>query len=98
MSASPASPIAGSTSTEALAKTLQAGDPTPLFYDTEGTPEDVLKEDKQIERFPRGQAVGVEAGQLFYGRMRLRFAGFGIALRKKIGLQRIDRRPLLELA
>ena len=30
--------------------------------------------------------------------MRLGLAGFRIALGKKIGLQRIDRRPLLELA
>jgi zinc protease len=40
---------------EALAKTLRSGEPTPLVYDTAGTPEDVLKEDEVISRFPLGK-------------------------------------------
>ncbi len=36
----------------ALRDSLVAGKPTPLTYDTEGTPEDVLAEDKVIARFP----------------------------------------------
>ena len=36
----------------ALRDTLVTGRPTPLTYDTEGTPEDVLAEDKEIARFP----------------------------------------------
>jgi zinc protease len=35
-----------------LADLLRSGKPTPLVYDTAGTPEDVLKEDEQIARFP----------------------------------------------
>ena len=31
---------------------LTSGNPTPLTYDTQGTPEDVLEEDKQIAVFP----------------------------------------------
>lgn len=31
---------------------LLSGKPTPLVYDTQGTPEDVLAEDKQIAAFP----------------------------------------------
>ncbi len=37
---------------EGLAAKLKSGDPTPIVYDTEGTPEEVLAEDKQIEAFP----------------------------------------------
>lgn len=37
---------------EALAKALKSGEPTPITYDTEGTPEEVLKEDKVIATFP----------------------------------------------
>jgi zinc protease len=37
---------------EALARTLKNNDPTPITYDTQGTPEDVLKEDKAIAGFP----------------------------------------------
>lgn len=40
---------------EGLAKTLQSGAPTPIVYDTAGTPEDVLQEDETIARFPLGQ-------------------------------------------
>jgi zinc protease len=39
---------------KALAKALQSGEPTPIAYDTAGTPEDVLAEDRVIERFPLG--------------------------------------------
>lgn len=35
-----------------LGATLRAGEPSPIAYDTKGTPEDVLAEDKQIEKFP----------------------------------------------
>ena len=31
---------------------LTSGKPTPIAYDTQGTPEDVLAEDKQIAVFP----------------------------------------------
>lgn len=37
---------------EGLAATLKAGQPTPIAYDTEGTPEEVLGEDKAIAAFP----------------------------------------------
>jgi zinc protease len=37
---------------EGLKKTLMNGVPTPLVYDTEGTPENVLKEDQAIAAFP----------------------------------------------
>ena len=36
----------------ALRDALVSGKPTPMTYDTEGTPEDVLAEDKEIARFP----------------------------------------------
>jgi zinc protease len=35
-----------------LRELLTSGNPTPLTYDTQGTPEDVLAEDKQIAAFP----------------------------------------------
>ena len=35
-----------------LRELLTSGKPTPLTYDTQGTPEDVLEEDKQIAVFP----------------------------------------------
>ena len=35
-----------------LRELLVSGKPTPLVYDTQGTPEDVLAEDKQIAVFP----------------------------------------------
>jgi zinc protease len=35
-----------------LREILTSGKPTPLAYDTQGTPEDVLAEDKQIAAFP----------------------------------------------
>ena len=35
-----------------LRELLTSGKPTPLTYDTQGTPEDVLAEDKQIAVFP----------------------------------------------
>jgi zinc protease len=37
---------------EALADLLKSGRPSPITYDTQGTPADVLAEDKQIEAFP----------------------------------------------
>lgn len=37
---------------EAFAKTLRDNTPTPIAYDTEGTPEDVVKEDRIIAEFP----------------------------------------------
>jgi len=37
---------------EALAKTLKDNAPTPITYDTKGTPEEVLAEDKAIAVFP----------------------------------------------
>jgi zinc protease len=37
---------------QGLADLLKSGKPTPLVYDTAGTPEDVLREDEQIARFP----------------------------------------------
>jgi zinc protease len=37
---------------KALAGLLQSGKPTPLTYDTQGTPEEILTEDKEIARFP----------------------------------------------
>ncbi len=40
---------------EGLAAALRSGEPSPMVYDTEGTPEDVLAEDKLIERFGLGQ-------------------------------------------
>ncbi len=36
----------------ALRELLTSGKPTPITYDTQGTPEDVLAEDKQIAAFP----------------------------------------------
>lgn len=36
----------------ALRETLLSGKPTPITYDTQGTPEDVLAEDKVIAAFP----------------------------------------------
>jgi zinc protease len=35
-----------------LGELLSSGKPTPITYDTQGTPEDVLAEDKQIASFP----------------------------------------------
>jgi zinc protease len=37
---------------DALVKVLKEGKPTPISYDTQGTPADVLEEDKQIAAFP----------------------------------------------
>ena len=31
---------------------MTSGKPTPITYDTQGTPEDILAEDKQIAAFP----------------------------------------------
>jgi zinc protease len=33
-------------------KALQGGKPTPIRYDTSGTPAEILAEDKIIEKFP----------------------------------------------
>jgi len=44
---------------EALAEILKSGQPTPIEYDTAGTPEDILAEDEVIARFPLGE-VSVE--------------------------------------
>ena len=35
-----------------LREILTSGKPTPITYDTQGTPEDILAEDKQIAVFP----------------------------------------------
>lgn len=37
---------------KALRKLLESGKPTPISYDTQGTPEDVLAEDKTIATYP----------------------------------------------
>ena len=37
---------------QSLRQTLESGQPTPVAYDTQGTPDDVLAEDKQIAAFP----------------------------------------------
>jgi zinc protease len=37
---------------EALARTLKANASTPITYDTQGTPESILNEDKIIASFP----------------------------------------------
>lgn len=37
---------------DGLAKALRTGAPTPITYDTKGTPEEILKEDKTIAVFP----------------------------------------------
>jgi zinc protease len=41
----------------ALAKTLVSRDPTPIKYDTQGTPEAILKEDETIASFPLGEVT-----------------------------------------
>jgi zinc protease len=50
---------------QALAQILKSNTPSPIAYDTEGTPEDVLKEDKAIASFPlkdvKVKVVPVEA-------------------------------------
>lgn len=40
---------------EALKRQLTSGEPTPIAYDTEGTPEEILAEDQVIARFPLGE-------------------------------------------
>jgi len=52
---------------ESLRDTLLSGKPTPIVYDTKGTPDDVMEEDKQIERFPLKEAnvTIVPAGDMF---------------------------------
>src|SRR5262249_4034375 len=37
---------------DAVLKTLESGKPTPIHYDTAGTPPEVLREDKTIAAFP----------------------------------------------
>ncbi len=48
---------------------LLGGQPTPIHYDTQGTPESVLSEDKTIEKFPIAVAAEdvriVPAGEMF---------------------------------
>ena len=39
---------------EGLKRALLSGEPTPLHYDTEGTPESILAEDRRIAAFPLG--------------------------------------------
>ncbi len=48
-------------------KILESGVPTPLVYDTAGTPQDVLAEDKIIETLPLGavKAIVVPASKMF---------------------------------
>ena len=52
-----------------LQKTLEAGTPTPITYDTKGTPPEVLEEDKVIEKFPlplgKGALTVVPVDQMF---------------------------------
>jgi zinc protease len=36
----------------AISAMLTSGKPSPITYDTEGTPEDILAEDKAIAAFP----------------------------------------------
>ena len=50
-----------------LAELIESNRPTPLVYDTQGTPEDVLTEDKAIERFPFGAVKTriVPVGEMF---------------------------------
>ena len=43
-----------------LRELLTSGKPTPITYDTQGTPEDVLAEDKQIAAFPAQGRVGAD--------------------------------------
>ncbi len=54
---------------QALADKLVSDQPTPIVYDTAGTPPDVLAEDKVIERFPvpvlKGAVRVVPVEQLF---------------------------------
>jgi zinc protease len=40
---------------DALRAQLVSGEPTPITYDTEGTPEEILGEDKVIAKFPLGK-------------------------------------------
>jgi zinc protease len=44
--------VAGSGTGQALADKLVKGEPTPITYDTAGTPPEILDEDKVIEKFP----------------------------------------------
>jgi zinc protease len=50
-----------------LAKSLESGEPTPMHYDTKGTPDAILEEDKVIEKFPLslGKIAVVPADQIF---------------------------------
>jgi zinc protease len=52
---------------DALKQRLASGEPTPMTYDTAGTPEDILAEDRTIERFPLGDVSVkvVPAGGMF---------------------------------
>jgi zinc protease len=54
---------------ESALRTLESGSPTPMHYDTPGTPADVLAEDKAIERFSvqvnRERSRIVSAQELF---------------------------------
>jgi zinc protease len=44
--------VAGTGTGQALADKLVSGEPTPITYDTAGTPPEILAEDKVIEKFP----------------------------------------------
>jgi zinc protease len=44
--------VAAPNTGQALAEKLISGAPTPITYDTAGTPDEILKEDKIIEAFP----------------------------------------------
>jgi zinc protease len=52
---------------QGLRDLLLSGQPTPISYDTKGTPEDVLAEDKQIAAFPLRDAKVkiVPVGEMF---------------------------------
>jgi zinc protease len=52
---------------EGLKKQLESGEPSPLKYDTEGTPQAILEEDRKIERFAlKGLKVRVVAASSLF--------------------------------
>jgi zinc protease len=44
--------VAGTEQGQAMADKLVSGAATPITYDTQGTPEDILREDQAIQKFP----------------------------------------------
>jgi len=61
--------VAGADTGQSLADKLVSGAPTPITYDTAGTPDDILAEDKTIEKFPvpiaKENVRVVPVGQMF---------------------------------